>query len=369
MKIIFFLPNGNGDILMLIPALRRLILAHGIERIVVVVASKLQDEFLRAFVGNRIMVIKRFDGHIFPNLRLFLKMLVIRGATIYAPLLSRKLPHFLFFFLICKKTFVPSSFISKGRFNLIPYKYSLEGFSGHQVNYFVQFVSSLLPLELQGMVNESEILLKAPGIKSKNINSSRPYYKIALGISCGLLERHKIPSPIFFANLINNISDKINVEWLIFGIYSDKPLIDELRQSLNSSVKIHNILNLNFIEAIDLMSTCDLGVSGTTGQGHMMASAGIPILVLAGVTEPLESGPYSKRVSVLKHDLPCGPCYQENFRFGCSRIRCMDTLSVDDGTSLALKLIGDSKFGLDWKCSGTKTHPIKVSQIKYILDH
>jgi hypothetical protein len=368
-KIVIFVPYGNGDILMLIPALRRLISSHGVEGVVVVVASKLQAEFVKVFVGDRLAVIQRFDGNIFPNLRLFVKMLLIRGSAIYAPMLSRKFQHLLFFFFLGKNAYVPCSFISKRRFNFIPQKYSLESFPGHQVNYYVQFIASLLPLELNGEVNESEIILSSIDIKSKNMNFSRPSYKVALGISCGLLERHKIPSPNFFANLINLISEKANVEWLIFGVNSDKPLIDELSQNLNSSVKIQNIFDLDFIKAIDLMSTCDLGISGTTGQGHMMASAGIPILVLAGVTEPLESGPYSRRVSILRHRLPCGPCYQVNFKYGCSRLRCMDTLNVEDGVIQALKLLDDSSFGMDWRGNDRKTHPISVGQINKIFEH
>lgn len=369
MKIIIFLPNGNGDLLMLVPSLRRLILAHGMQQVVVVVASKLQTKFLRAFLGNHLAVIQRFDGHIFPNFRLFVKMLMIRGAVIYAPMLSRKIQHFLFFLSLGKKIYVPYSFISKQLFNLIPYKYSLESFPGHQVNYCVQFIASLLPLESQGDVCESEIILSPIDIKSKNLNFPRHSYKVALGISCGFMERHKIPSPIFFANLVNRISEKINVEWLIFGVNSDKSLIDEFYLFLNSSIKTQNIFDLDFIKVIELMSTCDLGISGTTGQGHMMAAAGIPMLVLAGVTEPLESGPYASRVSILRHSLACGPCYQENFRFGCSRLRCMDTLNIDDGAMLALKLIEDSNFGIDWKHYGKKTHPISVNQIKHILNH
>ena len=99
-KSIIFLPNGNGDILMLIPALRRLISAQGISKVIVVVASSLQADILKFFLNNHLVVIERFDGYLFPNLRLFAKMALIRGAVIYAPILSRKFQHALFFFFL-----------------------------------------------------------------------------------------------------------------------------------------------------------------------------------------------------------------------------------------------------------------------------
>lgn len=367
-KFIIFLPNGNGDMLMLIPALKRLISNYGIDNIIVIVASKTQLNFLKFYLGSRLSIIQRYDGRIFPNLRLFIKIALIRDAVIYAPLLSKKRLHFLFFLFLGKRVYVPRSFISKPRYNLIPFKHSLESFPGHQVNYLVQFIAQTLPLDMTGEVKESEIILCKSEIAHDDlISSSRPH-KVALGISCGILERHKIPSPIFFANLVNLISEKVNIEWLIFSVSSDKLLIDEFFQHLNSGLQIHNIIDLDFIKAIELMSTCDLGISGTTGQGHMMAAAGIPILVLAGVTEPLESGPYGRRVSVLKHSLPCGPCYQERFRFGCSRFRCMETLNLGDGVAQALNLLEDPSYGLGWRAHIQKTEPIPVPLILKILN-
>jgi ADP-heptose:LPS heptosyltransferase len=117
---------------------------------------------------------------------------------------------------------------------------------------------------------------------------------------------------------------------------------------------------------IEEIQKCNIGIAGTTGQGHIMAAADLPMLVLAGVTNPYQSGPYASRVALLLHRYICGPCYQENFRFGCKKVNCMDTLDISEGVRLANLLADDLEFGKYWMKKSLGSHAIPVEMINTI---
>ena len=177
-----------------------------------------------------------------------------------------------------------------------------------------------------------------------------------------MLERHKIPSPLLFASLLNALARRVPIRVMLIGASSDGPLNKALRDALDPAVEVDERIDLPFDVLLQELAKCDIGISGTTGQGHMMAAAQLPMLVLSGVTDPYESGPYTERVAHLRHNLPCGPCYQETFRFGCGRVACMDQLNVEQGAELALGLLDRTDFGKGWH-QGRRLGAVPVHKI------
>jgi ADP-heptose:LPS heptosyltransferase len=152
---------------------------------------------------------------------------------------------------------------------------------------------------------------------------------------------------------------------MLIGASSDDPLNKALRAALDTTIEVDERIDLPIDVLLRDLAGCDIGISGTTGQGHMMAAAQLPMLVVSGVTDPYESGPYTERVVHLRHDLPCGPCYQELFRFGCGRVACMDQLNVEQGAELALRLLNTRDFGKGWH-EGRRLGALPVSKIREI---
>ncbi len=144
------------------------------------------------------------------------------------------------------------------------------------------------------------------------------------------------------------MSELIELKILLFGTSSDAPLINDFKSNLKSDLEVVSLINLNFSELITQLSSCEIGIAGTTGQGHMLACADLPLLIISGVTNPAESGPYARRVAILKHSFLCGPCYQVKYAHGCGKIKCMETLDASEGARMAFKLIHDPHYGVDW---------------------
>jgi ADP-heptose:LPS heptosyltransferase len=344
---ILFIPNGIGDVLMALPLLRRMVSAEGEREIAVVVASQIHGDIIKKLTGYELLTFVRFDGRRYSHLRLYFSLLFTRAEIIYAPLLSRKLKNIVFFFFLFKQVWVPANSTPWSFLNIRRSELSLFGYGGHQVDYFVRFVGMQMPTLDRTSVLFDELRPKGLVVSALERPVEFPK-KIAVGLSCGTQERHKIPSPEFFGRLLNALADNNNFEFFIIGSRIDQPLIAAMRAILNPQIQISEAIDIPLDVLMIQLSTCDLGISGTTGQGHMMAAAGLPMLVLAGVTNPQSSGPYAERVAVLRHRLACGPCYQENFRFGCGQLKCMDTLDITSAAQMAIQLIENKEFGRGW---------------------
>ena len=351
--IVFFLPNGIGDLLMSLPVLRRLIVLRGIDNVRVVVSNATQSLLLKKLIDPRVRTIERYGALYFSQFKLWVRLFFMRADWIFAPLLSTKKINKIFFATLLTNTLVPSSLMRERLFLLRPSKECLSKFKGHQTNFYVEFLAEILSDIDKKIVVASELL--PPGMVANNARMLKPIVaKVVVGVSCGVLERHKIPQVEMFVSLLRALSEQKNIELLLIGSLSDEHLLNTLIRNLPPSLQVEKLIDSPIDVVIKRMADCHLGISGTTGQGHMMAAAGLPILVLAGVTNPHESGPYVDRAAVLRHRYACGPCYQENYRFGCGQVDCMNTLDVAEGVSLACQLIDSNEFGFGWMLSSPK---------------
>jgi ADP-heptose:LPS heptosyltransferase len=363
-NILIFLPYGIGDIIMSIPALKRLYKVYDYNQVFIVISNNTQKELLNFLINNPTNTLIYRKTKFINLFKLYFKICKINPEFIYAPLINNAFSRILFFLSTTKRTFIPLNTIPFSFLNLKPSKFSLETFEGHQVNYYINFFNqghNKIPLHV---ANHTEIKYDFPSnifLKNKqNLN-------IVIGISCGIFERHKIPSPKYFADLINKLSNSISCKFYVIGNTNDISLINEFLSHIQNKKVVYNIINDNITETLQSMSNYDLGITGTTGQGHMMSIGSFPLLVLAGVTEPLESGPYAERVKILKHNLDCGPCYQATYKYGCKQIQCMDMLNMDLAVNYVLELINNGEFGKNWLLNDIKKMPTSQIQIQKVI--
>jgi ADP-heptose:LPS heptosyltransferase len=353
-----FLPNGIGDLLMCIPAISRLLRVVDSKNVIIVVYGILHFNLLKAIFREEITILVRFDGGFLSQFKLWIRLFLIKNNLIFAPLLSTKKRNLFFFVSLRARIIIPDNYLFVKFMNLENSGKRLGKASGHQVDYYINFLKDHINRFDDSPVEPKELIL-SHRFKSfeDNLIKSSGRQKIVIGLSSGLHERHKIPSPEIFAKIINQVCSLIPVDIAVIGIKSDLPLINSFRQFLSVGTTCDVMLDIPLHQLIGKLSNFNVGLSGTTGQGHVMAAAGIPLLILAGVTNPLESGPFSTRLSILTHEFECGPCYQENFRGGCGLIKCMDTLDIQKASTAIINLLHDDKYGTDWrsKCLSKQT--------------
>ena len=138
-KILIFLPYGIGDIIMSIPALKRLYQVYDSNQVFIIIANNTQNQLLNFLINKPINTII-YSNTKFTNLfKLYYRICKMNPEYIYAPLINNTFSRIFFFLITTKQTFIPLNAISFAFLNLRQSKISLETFQGHQVNYYINF--------------------------------------------------------------------------------------------------------------------------------------------------------------------------------------------------------------------------------------
>jgi heptosyltransferase-2 len=76
-----------------------------------------------------------------------------------------------------------------------------------------------------------------------------------------------------------------------------------------------------------LLSRASVVVANDSGSPHLAASLDTPVVVLFGSTSPGWTAPRGPVVEVVRHPVPCSPC----FRKTCpTQLECFDGITVDE---------------------------------------
>ena len=102
---------------------------------------------------------------------------------------------------------------------------------------------------------------------------------------------------------------------------------------------------------------------------HLAAAAGTPVVALHGPTNPLQWGPWGKGHTILHVDVPCSPCLNLGFEYGCSALSdgtspCMHTIQVDEVLEACERYLinGRGKGGRFGEESTAETEMMKCKQ-------
>ncbi len=84
-----------------------------------------------------------------------------------------------------------------------------------------------------------------------------------------------------------------------------------------------------------LFANADLVICGNCGPMHLAAATGTPVIALHGPTNPTQWGPWGTNHTTIQVDLPCSPCLNLGFEYGCQALAdgmspCMYTLQVGE---------------------------------------
>jgi heptosyltransferase-2 len=60
---------------------------------------------------------------------------------------------------------------------------------------------------------------------------------------------------------------------------------------------------------------------------HAAAALRVPLVALFGSTDPAATGPFTDRATVLRHRLPCSPCFQRTCDQGYA---CLTAIKVEE---------------------------------------
>jgi len=106
---------------------------------------------------------------------------------------------------------------------------------------------------------------------------------------------------------------------------AERRLIQEVSRGLPSCVDLCGRLTLREFAAVLREARLLIGVDSVAG--HLAAAVGTPCVVIAGgITHPAHWRPRSDRSRVLRHPVPCSPCYLSR---GCAGMECVRRVEVE----------------------------------------
>ena len=120
-----------------------------------------------------------------------------------------------------------------------------------------------------------------------------------------------------FAEVLRTVGgEQPDLEWVFFGAPGEAAMGEELSR-LAGTVRHRNLVGKTRLsELITELRSCRLLLTNDTGTMHLAASLGVPTVSLFGSTEPVLTGPVGDRHRVLRHHVPCSPCFKRECPFG-----------------------------------------------------
>jgi ADP-heptose:LPS heptosyltransferase len=116
-------------------------------------------------------------------------------------------------------------------------------------------------------------------------------------------------------------------EWLLFGAPGEKALGEALHDGLDGTPHQNLIGKTTLAELIQQLHGCRLLLTNDTGTMHLAAALGVPTVSVFASTEPVLTGPLGTGHHIVRHHVPCSPCFKRECPFG--HYRCMTGVSPE----------------------------------------
>jgi tetraacyldisaccharide 4'-kinase/lipopolysaccharide heptosyltransferase II len=179
-------------------------------------------------------------------------------------------------------------------------------------------VASFTPPRLY--LQEEEVQAAAALLKSGQPEG--PWVGLSPGAAYGPAKRWP---PERFAALGMALRQKFSARLVLLGGPEDRDAGEQVQARLPGALNLVGGTSLR--QALGVLTHLKLLLTNDSGLMHAAAALGTPLVAIFGSTDPVATGPFTHRATVLHHALPCGPCLQRT----CDQdYHCLLDISVDE---------------------------------------
>jgi ADP-heptose:LPS heptosyltransferase len=127
--------------------------------------------------------------------------------------------------------------------------------------------------------------------------------------------------------LVDLLSESAGLSILINGTSDEQAVFSSLLQNPG----VHSLFGSSLPTLATTLSSAKALITVDTGTMHLATALGTPVVALFGPSNPMLTGPYSKKVphSVLVSGLECQPCVQTPDQKKCTFNRCINELEPE----------------------------------------
>ncbi len=140
------------------------------------------------------------------------------------------------------------------------------------------------------------------------------YLGICAGAEYGQAKRWPMER---FAAVVKSLApSRPGAEWVFFGAPNEAAMGEELSRMLQGVRHTNLVGKTSLSELIDRLRRCRLLLTNDTGTMHLAAALGVPTVSIFGSTEPVLTGALGASHRVVRHHVPCSPCFRRECPFG-----------------------------------------------------
>jgi len=110
-----------------------------------------------------------------------------------------------------------------------------------------------------------------------------------------------------FLAVAKHFAEKPRVKIVLLGAAGDAPVAEAIASYLPGAENRTGKTSL--AEFMAALASVRLVVCNDSGAMHLASALGVPTVAIFGSTEPLLTGPLGARTQVLRHHVPCSPCF------------------------------------------------------------
>jgi heptosyltransferase-2 len=120
--------------------------------------------------------------------------------------------------------------------------------------------------------------------------------------------------PRYFGELASALAAEGSAVWII-GSSKEHAIGEAIRES-GAGAALNLCGRTSLDQAVVLLSAADMVVTNDSGLMHIAAALECPMVALYGSSSPAFTPPLSRRALILKHDVPCSPCFERTCPLG-----------------------------------------------------
>ncbi len=186
--------------------------------------------------------------------------------------------------------------------------------------------------EVEGALNrEPEAVTRPPGARLK--------IGICAGAEYGPAKRWPLER---FAEVIKQVSaERAEIEWVFFGAPGEAAMGEQLSALVGELPHTNLVGKTKMSELITHLRGCQLLLTNDTGTMHLACALQVPTVSLFGSTEPVLTGPLGDRHTVIRHHVPCSPCFKRECPFG--HYECLTKITPEEVAKAVIgRLVADA---------------------------
>jgi ADP-heptose:LPS heptosyltransferase len=159
-----------------------------------------------------------------------------------------------------------------------------------------------------------------------------------------------------YIELSKSLIENKNASIILLGSERDCEMSYYFEKKLGEKTYFKNLVGkTDLLKVSALIKSSDLFIGNDSGLLHIANALNVPSVGIFGPTSPEQDVSFmNKNVVVIKHKVPCSPCYvhQPDFNFKCEyKNKCLTNISVDDVIKAIdrLTIEGSERFSTSWK--------------------